>query len=117
MPAPFGGGAVVDPELDDDLDTVERTRELLLQGYAPEAAASMRNLKLRTVEGHLAELVRRGDLTVEEATGLSRERIEEVERAYQALPDDARSRLKPLFEALGGRYPYAQLKCVLAAIG
>ncbi len=112
--APFAAAA---PELDDDLDTVERTRELLLQGYAPEAAASMRNLKLRTVEGHLAELVRRGDLTVEEATGLSREQIEEVERAYQALPDDARSRLKPLFEALGARYPYAQLKCVLAAIG
>ena len=101
----------------DDLDTVERTRELLLQGYAPEAVASMRNLKVRTVEGHLAELVRRGDLTVEEATGLPREQIDEVERAYEALPDDARSRLKPLFEALGGRYAYAHLKCVLAALG
>jgi ATP-dependent DNA helicase RecQ len=105
------------PTFDDDLDTVERTRELLLQGYAPEAAAGMRNLKVRTVEGHLAELVRRGDLTVEEATGLTRQQIGEVEQAYEALPDAARSRLKPLFEALGGRYTYAHLKCVLAALG
>jgi len=102
---------------DADLDTVERTRELLLQGYAPEAAARMRNLKLRTVEGHLAELVRRGDLTVEEATGLSRPQIDEVEQAFEALPDAVKGRLKPLFEALGGRYGYGQLKCVLAAVG
>ena len=60
--------------------------------------------------------MRRGDLTVEEATGLSRERIGEVERAYEALPEDARGRLKPLYEALGGRYGYAQLRCVLAAL-
>jgi len=112
-----GDGGDAGPTFDDDLDTVERTRELLLQGYVPEAAANMRNLKVRTVEGHLAELVRRGDLTVEEATGLTREQIDEVERAYEALPDAARSRLKPLFEALGGRYAYAHLKCVLAALG
>ncbi len=106
----------LDLALDPDLDTVERTRELLLEGYAPEAVAAMRNLKLRTVEGHLAELVRRGDLTVEEATGLPAAAIDEVEQAFQGLPDGERSRLKPLYEALGGRYPYAQLKCVLAAL-
>ncbi len=116
-PDPNADDGDEEPAFDDDLDTVERTRELLLQGYAPEAAAGMRNLKVRTVEGHLAELVRRGDLTVEEATGLTRQQIDEVEQAHEALPDAARSRLKPLFEALGGRYSYAHLKCVLAALG
>jgi hypothetical protein len=99
-----------------DLDTVERTRELLLAGYGPEAVAGMRNLKLRTIEGHLAELVRRGDLTVEEATGLGPDDVREVELALEELPPEARRRLKPLFEALGGRYPYGQLRCVLEGL-
>ena len=98
----------------DDLDTVERTRELILAGLSAEAIASRRNLKLRTVEGHLAELVARGDLTVEEATGLSGDEIEAIEAAADALPDEVRGRLRPLRDALGGRYPYAVLKCVLA---
>ncbi len=99
-----------------DLDTVERTRELLLQGYTPQAIASMRNLKERTIEGHLAELVRRGDLTVEEATGLDANAVREVEEALEALPPADRRRLKPLYEALGGRVPYGHLKCVLEGL-
>jgi ATP-dependent DNA helicase RecQ len=101
---------------DDELDTVERTRELLLEGYAPEAVAGMRNLKLRTIEGHMAELVRRGDLTLQEATGLDAEAAGEVERALESLPSEQHGRLKPLYQALGGRYPYGQLKCVLEAL-
>ena len=98
------------------LDTVEQTRELILEGYAVEAVASMRGLKARTVEQHLAELVRRGDLTVEEATGLDVASIRTIEDARELLPDEERGRLKPLYLALGQRYDYWQLKCVLAAV-
>jgi len=97
-----------------DVDTVDRTRALILDGYAPEAVASERGLKLRTVEGHLAELVARGDLSVEEATGLDADRIAEIEAAADALPDDVRGRLRPLRDVLGQRYGYAVLRCVLA---
>ena len=97
-----------------DEDTVERTRALILEGYAPEAVAAERGLKLRTVERHLAELVGRGDLTVEEATGLDAERIAEIEAAADALPEEVRGRLRPLREALGDRYGYGVLRCVVA---
>jgi len=101
-------------QADGDDDTVERTRALILEGYAPEAVASERGLKLRTVERHLADLVGRGDLTVEEATGLDAARIAEIEAAADALPDEVRGRLRPLREALDGRYGYGVLRCVVA---
>ncbi|MDZ7799877.1 MAG: DNA helicase RecQ [Trueperaceae bacterium] len=97
-----------------ELDTVERTRSLILAGRTIEAVASERGLKRRTVESHLAELVRRGDLTVQEATGLSEAAIDEIEAALDALPPEEHGRLRPLRDALGGRYPYAVLTCVRA---
>ena len=104
------------PPDDDGGDTVERSRALILEGYAPEAVAAERGLKLRTVERHLAELVARGDLTVQEATGLDEARIAEIEAAALALPDEVRGRLRPLRDALGGRYDYGLLRCVLSGL-
>jgi hypothetical protein len=101
---------------DDGLDTVELTRELILAGNSPEAVARARNLKVRTVEGHLAELVQRGELTAEEATGLPREAIDEVEAMAAELIGAGEGRLKPLYERLSGRYTYAQLRCIRAAL-
>ncbi|MEX2503024.1 MAG: RQC domain-containing protein, partial [Trueperaceae bacterium] len=95
-------------------DTVDRTRALILAGYAPEAVASERGLKVRTVEHHLAELVRRGELTVQEATGLDQDAIRTVEAAHEALPDEVRGRLRPLHEVLNGRFAYGTLRAVLA---
>ena len=105
--------------LDDaeDADTFEQTMKLVLEGYSLEAVANMRGVKVRTVEGHLAELVRRGDLTVEEATQLPREEIRLIEDAIEMLPEEERRYLRPLFESLNERYSYAVLKCVHAGIG
>ena len=101
---------------DDHSDSAERTLELFLAGVPLEAIARERNLKLRTVEGHLSELVRRGELTPEEAGGLGPDQVEEIERARETLPPAARSRLRLLFEAFEGRYTYLQLKCALAVL-
>ena len=106
-----GSAAHDDP---DGVDSVERTRQLILAGESLEGVARSRNLKASTVEGHLAELVRRGDLTPEEATGLPSESIDEIIEAQDELPAEERSRLKPLFERFAGRYSYAQLRCVRA---
>ena len=97
-PAP----AVPDPlaALDTEgLDSVEVTRELVLQGYRPEAVASMRGLKVRTVEDHLAELVRRGDLTAEEATGLPADEVRRIQEVAEAVAEEAPGKLRPVFDA------------------
>ena len=100
----------------ESLDTYEETLQLILEGYGLEAVATMRGLKLRTVENHLAELVERGHLTVEEATGLPKEEIQLIEEAVSDLPEEQRRYLRPLFEKLEERYDYAVLKCVHAGL-
>lgn len=100
--------------LEDDLDTYEETLKLVLEGYEPEAIATMRSLKLRTVEEHFVELVRRGHLSVEEATGLEQENLDEIQAAFEALSDEEKPYLKPLFESLKEKYSYAMLKCARA---
>ena len=97
-------------------DTYEQTLQLVLEGYGLEAVATMRGLKLRTVENHLAELVERGHLTAEEATGLPQEEIALIEEAVEGLPEEQRGYLRPLFESLGERYDYSVLKCVKAGM-
>ncbi len=98
----------------DTEDTYEETLKLVLEGYTLEAVATMRGLKVRTVEGHLAELVARGRLSVEEATRLPKEEIQLIKDAVLELPEEQRRYLRPLFEKLGEKYDYAVLKCVHA---
>jgi ATP-dependent DNA helicase RecQ len=98
-------------------DSVEVTGELLRQGHDAGAIARARGLGLRTVEDHLAELVRRGDLTVEEATGLPPAEVRRIRAAAAGALAGGAGRLRPAYEALGGEVPYAVLKCVLAQDG
>ncbi len=95
-------------------DTYEETLKLVLEGYTLETVATMRGLKVRTVEGHLAELVARGHLSVEEATRLPKEEIRLIKDAVLELPEEQRRYLRPLFEKLNEKYDYAVLKCVHA---
>ena len=97
-------------------DTASKTLELRLAGYSLEQIAEERNIKVRTVEGHISELVYRNDLTAREACGLINHQIEEILRAREALPQDLRGKLRPLFEVLEERYSYLQLKCALATL-
>lgn len=112
--APELGSLRSDP-LDDE-DTYELTLELLQEGHTPEHIAQLRELKLATVENHLAELVSRGRLTPEEATGLEAGELEAVRRVWLSLPDEERGRLKPLYERLGGRYSYGVLRCLQSVL-
>ena len=92
-------------------DTFEETLKLVLEGYEPEAIAAKRKLKVTTIEEHFVELVRRGQLSVEEATGLSQDDLEIIRAAYEKLSEEERPYLKPLFESLNEHYSYAVLKC------
>ncbi len=102
---------------DDDLDTYEQTLQLVLAGRTLQEVASERNLKVRTVENHLAELVSRGQLTAQEATKLPKEEIARIESAFFNLPEEEKPYLRPLFEKLEERYDYSVLKCVRAGLG
>ncbi|HEX7022190.1 MAG TPA: DNA helicase RecQ [Trueperaceae bacterium] len=104
------------PQEPDDDDSVGRTRQLVLEGHSLEEVARARGLKPSTIMGHCAELVRRGDLTAEEATRLPPEDIRHIEGAYLSLPEGERGRLKPLYQKLGERYDYNLLRCVLAGL-
>jgi ATP-dependent DNA helicase RecQ len=115
---PADGAGAVDPDVDPDADTATRTRDLILAGNTPAAVARVRGLTERTIEDHLAELVRRGELTPEEATGLAPEALEPVRQAIEAQAGSGdERRLRPVFDALGGRFSYAVIKCVMAAQG
>jgi len=106
------------PAADPDADTATRTRDLILAGNTPAAVARVRGLTERTIEDHLAELVRRGELTPEEATGLEAEALAPVRQVIEAqLEAGGERRLRPVFDALDGRFSYAVIKCVMAAQG
>jgi ATP-dependent DNA helicase RecQ len=110
-----GAAAAVLAALDlEVLDSVEVSRDLLRAGFGAEVIAAVRGLKLRTVEDHLAEGVRRGDLSVEEATGLPVDEVRRIQAAAASVAAGGAGRLRPLYDALGGEVPYAVLKCVLA---
>lgn len=99
-----------------DEDTYALTLELLQGGNTPARIAELRELKLATVETHLAELVNRGRLTAEEATGLDAGELGRIRQVWLSLPAEDRGRLKPLYERLGERYSYGVLRCLQAAL-
>jgi ATP-dependent DNA helicase RecQ len=95
-------------------DTVLATWELLKEGLLPEQVAAKRNLAKPTILTHCAELVEAGELTAQEATGLSESDMQRIVDTYEAMPEEDKGRLKPLFDKLNGEYEYGLLRCVLA---
>jgi ATP-dependent DNA helicase RecQ len=95
-------------------DTVLASWELLKEGLSPEQVAAKRNLKLSTIYTHCAELVEAGELTAAEATELSDSDMQRIIDTYEALTEEDKGRLKPLFDKLSGEYDYGLLRCVLA---
>jgi ATP-dependent DNA helicase RecQ len=97
--------------------TAAESLSLFRLGMDAEQIAARRGLKAGTVLSHLAQAVADGSLDALEATGLSAEEAGRAKAAWRALPAEQRqgAALKPLFEALGGRYDYGVLRCLRAA--
>ena len=91
--------------------------ELAQGGLSPAQIAAERGLGVDTIFNHLAEFVADGELTFEEATHHDPEDAQVLERAFKSLPVEARSRLKPLYDALEGAYSYGAIRCYLASRG
>ena len=106
------------PELLDNSlsDTINETLVLFHQGKDAEAIARQRDLKLATVYGHFSEAVAVGLLNARSVLPLDEIQFAEVSNTLELLDAKGEGRLKPAFDALGEKYNYGILKCVLAAL-
>lgn len=96
--------------------TVEQTLHWLFEGLTPAEVADKRGLKLTTILGHCADLIRESLLTVEEVTGLDKSQLLEIKDTILSLPEEQKGKLKPVYEALQERYSYDILRCVYASL-
>lgn len=81
-----------------------------------EQIAYQRGLTVSTVYGHLAKAIETGVAEFGEVVGLSDSEIGEIETVWQTLPEDQRRALKPLYQALDGKYSYEVLRCFRAQL-
>lgn len=93
-------------------DTAAESLQLFRLGMDVAAIAARRGLKETTVYSHLTRAIASGEVDLREVVGLDESELEEVRGALRREGGQA---LKPVFEALGGRYPYEVLRCVRAA--
>jgi len=99
-----------------DLPTAEESFSLFQLGMGVEQIATRRGLKPTTIYSHLSQFVGTGLLDVGEITGLGPDESKRIKSVWQALPEAEKSAsIKPLFEALGGRYDYGVLRCLRAS--
>ncbi|MBP9926057.1 MAG: helix-turn-helix domain-containing protein, partial [Cyclobacteriaceae bacterium] len=70
--------------------------------------AETRNLAESTIEGHLAQLVKSGDIKIEEL--LSKEKIEIIKKAVE---DTTESSTTPVKQRLGDDYSYGEIRMVV----
>ncbi len=87
------------------VDTYEITYELFQEGKTLPQIAEMRGLSITTIESHIAKLITLDKIPL---SALSTEkRIETIQKYMDNHPIND---LKPIFEALEGKYSYAEIK-------
>ena len=106
-----------DPRLENRLSaTVNQTLALHLQGKAPADIAEARGIELSTVMGHFAEAIEAGLVEARAVLDLEEPDIDEILGTFDRLGTLESGRLGPAHAALGGRFDYGTLKCLLAEI-
>lgn len=96
--------------------TVNETLILYQQGLPLERIALLREAKISTIYTHLAEAIETGLLDVLDVLDLDKKQYQEIVLTIESLEDEAKGRLKPVYEALDGQYDYGVLKCIQASI-
>lgn len=94
--------------------TADESLALFRLGMNAEQIAYQRGLTITTVYGHLARAIETGAVELGEVVGLSDSEIGEIEAVRQTLPEDQRHALKPLYQALNGKFSYEVLRCIRA---
>ncbi len=111
------GGNKRNPVLDNRLSgTVNETLALHLDGLDTDAIAARRGLGPSTVLGHLAEAIEAGLVEARSVLHLEEEEIDEILGVFERVGTVDSGKLGPAHTALGARYDYGILKCLLAEI-
>ncbi len=107
----------VDERLDNKLsDTINETLKLHLDGLAPIEIARKRDITLSTIYDHFAQGIEAGIVEAGEVLTLDKPEQDEILAAFEDTNTLEEGKLKPAFDALGGRYEYGVLKCILAEV-
>ena len=96
--------------------TVNETLILYQQGIAIDQIAQQRDVKETTIYTHLADAIEVGLLEVRDVIDLEDEEFDEIVFSIEALEDEEKGRLKPVYEELDQEYDYGVLRCVQASI-
>ena len=105
------------PHLRNNLSaTVNATLALHLKGFDAESIAGHRGLGLETIYGHFAEAIEAGLVEAAAILGLDPVEIDEIHTAFERLGTLDSGKLGPAYAALGGRYDYGILKCLVAEL-
>ena len=113
---PGSVAAVVSPKPSSG-DTVAETLNLFRLGMGVEQIAERRGLKPSTIYSHLAVAIEKGRVALSDVVNVGEANVGKILSTWKSLPEDQRLALKPLFDALGGRFDYGVLRCVLADAG
>ncbi len=113
------GGAFLDVlneyrnlEDESESDSEGETLQLFRLGMDVEAIAAQRGLKITTIYSHLTKGIERGEVPLKEVVALPDHQLDAIRFAIEH--HDGGKRLKPVFEALEGEFPYEVLRCVRA---
>lgn len=93
-------------------DSQTETFMLFQQGKSIPDIARERNLAISTIEGHLEEYVRKGEIPVHVL--VSEEKIKKIEIA---LKENEGTKMTPLKEKLGDDFSYVEIRFVMASKG
>jgi ATP-dependent DNA helicase RecQ len=96
--------------------TVNHTLSLHLAGKAADAIAAERRIEPATVYGHFAEAIEAGLIEAREVLPLDEAEIDEILAAFERVGTVESGKLGGAYAALGGRYDYGTLKCLLAEL-
>ena len=101
-------------------DTVMASVAMLEQGMAIDTIAERRGLQDSTIYNHLARAIEQGRLDASRYLDLPADDWANIEDALNQQLGETRGNapalLKPVFDALDGRYHYGLLRCVEAAL-
>ncbi|WP_220392785.1 DNA helicase RecQ [Chitinophaga lutea] len=89
--------------------TQRQSLDLFLEGLAIEEIAARRNLSVSTIENHLAEFVRKGELDVRELVP-DEYRVATILKTVEAMGGYA---IAPIKEKLGNDITYGEIRAVL----
>ncbi|MBG0778142.1 MAG: DNA helicase RecQ [Desulfovibrionaceae bacterium] len=97
-------------------DTAAESLKLFEELGDAAQVAERRGLKPGTVMNHLAEAVRAGRIDVCAATGLTPDDVRRIAETLEGFHARGVASMTPVFESLGGKYPYELLRIVRASL-